>query len=63
MSQEIIGDLEGAIRLEGDHAAIRIRADYEPLAGRDAKVFPPTYIGPTYHFEQRWGVPALAGTS
>ena len=43
-----------ALALDGDDAAIRVHAEYEPLAGPEAKVFPPTYIGPTYHFEERW---------
>lgn len=51
---EIIERLEAAVQLVGDDAAIRIWAEYEPLAGRDAKVFPPSYLGPRYHFEERW---------
>ncbi len=54
MSEQIIARLINALQLEGDDAAIRIRAQYQPLAGPDAKVFPPTYLGPTYHFEERW---------
>lgn len=51
---EIIHRLEEAVQLVGDDAAIRIWAEYEPLAGREAKVFPPSYLGPTYHLEARW---------
>lgn len=50
--------LEEAVMLRSDDAAIRIHAEYEPLAGRTAKVFPPTYLpsdGSRYHFEERWG--------
>ncbi len=54
MSGEFIERLATALALEGDDAAIRVHADYEPLAGPEAKVFPPTYIGPTYHLEERW---------
>lgn len=54
MSNEIIDRLATALALEGDDAAIQVHGEYEPLAGREAKVFPPTYIGPTHHFEERW---------
>ena len=54
MPEEIINRLETALALEGEDAAIRIRAEYEPLAGPDAKIFPPTYVGPSYAFEERW---------
>ena len=50
--------LEQAVTLTGDDAAIRMHAEYEPQAGPQAKVFPPTYLpdGETrYHLEQRWG--------
>jgi CRISPR-associated protein Csb1 len=54
MADEIIERLEAALRLEGEDAAIRIRADYAPLGGPGVKVFPPTYMGPAYHREERW---------
>ena len=54
MSDEIIDRLATALALDGDDAAIRVHAEYEPLAGPEAKVFRPTYIGPTYHVEERW---------
>lgn len=50
--------LEQAVMLRSDDAAIRIHAEYQPLAGRTTKVFPPTYLpsdGSRYHFEERWG--------
>jgi CRISPR-associated protein Csb1 len=50
--------LEQAVMLRSDDAAIRIHAEYQPLARRTAKVFPPTYLpsdGSRYHFEERWG--------
>jgi CRISPR-associated protein Csb1 len=53
-ADEISERLAAAVQLVGDDAAIRIRAEYAPLAGWDAKVFPPTYLGPSYHFEERW---------
>jgi len=50
--------LEQAVTLQSDDAAIRIHAEYQPLGGPTAKVFPPTYLpfeGSRYHFEERWG--------
>lgn len=55
---EFLQRLEQAVTLQGDDAAIRIQAEYEPQGGWGAKVFPPTYLpsnGTKYHFEQRWG--------
>lgn len=40
---ETIGE---AVMLNGDNAAIRIVATYEPIAGKGAKIFPPTYAPP-----------------
>lgn len=57
MHHELIERLERAVSLESDDAAIRIHAEYGPLAGATAKVFPPTYLpsgGTRYHFEERW---------
>ena len=49
--------LSAAASLEGDDAAIRVRATYEPGAGPGAKVSPPTYPldgrGTPYLFETR----------
>jgi CRISPR-associated protein Csb1 len=47
-----------AVALQGDDAAIRVHAEYGPLAGAAAKVFPATYLpsdGTRYHIEDRWG--------
>jgi len=55
---EFLERLEQALSLRSDDAAIRIHAEYQPLAGPTAKVFPPTYLpsdGSRYHFEDRWG--------
>ncbi|WP_322797241.1 type I-U CRISPR-associated RAMP protein Csb1/Cas7u [Tepidiforma sp.] len=55
--EELYERLAAAVTLESDDAAIRIGASYQPQAGPDAKVFPPTYMerdGTRYHFEKRW---------
>lgn len=55
--QEILDRLAAATTLESDDVAIRIDASYQPQAGPQAKVFPPTYLetnGSRYHTEQRW---------
>jgi CRISPR-associated protein Csb1 len=58
-----IGDLyarlAAAVCLEGDDAAIRIEATYEPIGGPTDKVSPPTYPvakphDPPYLIERRW---------
>ena len=57
-SDALLDRLEQAVTLTGDDAAIRMHTGYEPQAGPQAKVFPPTYLpdGDTkYHIEQRWG--------
>lgn len=51
--------LAAAASLESDDAAIRITAEYQPSAGPDAKVFPPTYPRPgertaAYLVEERY---------
>lgn len=56
-ADELLDRLEQAVTLRGDDAAIRIHTTYEPQAGPQAKVFPPTYLpdnGSRYHFEKRW---------
>lgn len=56
-TEQILDRVEKAVTLEGDDAAIRVHAEYQPQAGRTAKVFPPTYLpadGTRYHFEERW---------
>lgn len=56
-AEQLYERLAAAVMLRSDDAAIRIRASYQPQAGPDAKVFPPTYMernGTRYHFERRW---------
>ncbi len=57
-AHELWARLERAVSLQGDDAAIRVRATYEPQGGTNMKVFPPTYIaasdGTRYHLEHRW---------
>ncbi|HXF57861.1 MAG TPA: type I-U CRISPR-associated RAMP protein Csb1/Cas7u [Actinomycetota bacterium] len=54
---EVYERLAAAASLEGDDAAIRFRATYEPAAGPGSKVSPPTYPvedrGSPYLFEDR----------
>jgi CRISPR-associated protein Csb1 len=57
-TDEFLDRLQDAVMLRSDDAAIRIHAEYQPLGGPTAKVFPPTYLpsdGSRYHFEERWG--------
>lgn len=56
-TEQFLDRIERAVTLQGDDAAIRVHAEYQPQAGRAAKVFPPTYLpadGTRYHFEERW---------
>jgi CRISPR-associated protein Csb1 len=55
--QDILNRLEKAVALDSNDAAIRMRAEYAPQAGPEAKIFPPTYMlrdNTRYHFERRW---------
>lgn len=56
--------IAAAASLEGDDAAIRITATYEPAGGPGDKISPPTYpVGDEkslpYLFEDRWGTDGL----
>ncbi|MGQ0802454.1 MAG: type I-G CRISPR-associated RAMP protein Csb1/Cas7g [Actinomycetota bacterium] len=58
-TEELWERLERAVTLEGDDAAIRVNAEYEPQGGPQMKVFPPTYLpgansSTKYHLEKRW---------
>jgi CRISPR-associated protein Csb1 len=55
--EQVLDRLAAATSLESEDVAIRIDASYQPQAGPQAKVFPPTYLetgGSRYHTEQRW---------
>lgn len=59
MVDDLLDRLAAAVSLESDDVAIRVAAEYQPQAGPDAKISPPTYIqdseGSRYHLEERWG--------
>ena len=45
-TNQLLETIGQAVMLNGDNAAIRIVATYEPIAGKGAKIFPPTYAPP-----------------
>lgn len=45
-TSQLLETIGQAVMLEGDNAAIRIVATYEPIGGKGAKIFPPTYAPP-----------------
>lgn len=58
--EQLYDRISKAVMLESDDAAVRVTAEYQPAAGWEAKVFPPTYREKgekerkTYVFEKRW---------
>ena len=55
----VFAELLAAAGFDGNRAALRVRARYEPVGGPGSRVFPPTYppqagSSTPYLFERRW---------